>query len=352
MTNHFNLLDPLVRRAIKNGQNPDVARKWERNWYNVDQAKQQLRMVDTAPSGSLSSQDKRLQQLLRHMLLDEKQTSRPVGMPTHPGPLQALKTSHPNFAEVVDHVLAQQALMRTRHALPRRLQPMLLLGNPGIGKTSFVQALAAAMQVSQRTVAMNNATAGFLLAGLDRGWATGKEGLVFSLLQQSSTLNPLVLLDEVDKALSNEKTEPLAPLYQLLEVHTARQFRDEFLDVELNASFITWVASANGTEKVPAPLLDRFRVFEIEAPNAAQMATLARNQYAALREDVPALAATLRDDILHALGQRSPRDCQAALQAAAGHAALRAAATGSAQVCLLPEDLPPAMACTRSMGFV
>lgn len=248
MTSHFNLLDPVVRRAIKNGQNPDVARKWERTWYNVDQAKTQLRMVDTAPSGSLSSQDKRLQQLLRRMLM-EQQDPRPVGMPPHPSALQALKNSHPNFAEVVDHVLAQQALMRTRHALPRRLQPMLLLGSPGIGKTSFVQALAAAMQVSQRTVAMNNATAGFLLAGLDRGWATGKEGLVFSLLQQSNTLNPLVLLDEVDKAQSNEKTEPLAPLYQLLEVHTARQFRDEFLDVEVNASFITWVASAGSSSR-------------------------------------------------------------------------------------------------------
>lgn len=352
MTTKFNPLDPLVRRAIKNGQNPDVARKWERTWFNMDQAKAQLRALDTAPSGGLSSQERRLQQVLRCMLLNDEEATHQVGMPPHPSALQALKNSHPNFAEVVDHVLAQQALMRTRHALPRRLQPMLLLGSPGIGKTSFVQALAAAMQVSQRTVAMNNATAGFLLAGLDRGWATGKEGLVFSLLQQSNTLNPLVLLDEVDKAMSNEKTEPLAPLYQLLEVHTARQFRDEFLDVEVNASFITWVASANSTETLPAPLLDRFRVFDIEAPNEAQMATVVRNQYAALREDIPALAATLRDDVLHALGQRSPRECQAALHAAAGRAALRADATGSVQLYLLPEDLPPAMGCTRSMGFV
>jgi chromosomal replication initiation ATPase DnaA len=146
MTSHFNLLDPVVRRALKNGQNPDVARKWERTWYDVDQAKTQLRALDTAPSGGLSSQEKRLQQILRRMLLNDEEATRQVGMPPHPNALQALKTSHPNFVEVVDHVLAQQALMRTRHALPRRLQPMLLLGSPGIGKTSFVQALAAAMQ--------------------------------------------------------------------------------------------------------------------------------------------------------------------------------------------------------------
>ena len=94
MTTKFNLLDPLVRRAIKNGQNPDVARKWERTWFNMDQAKAQLRALDTAPSGGLSSQERRLQQVLRRMVLNDEEANHQVGMPTHPSALQALTVAY------------------------------------------------------------------------------------------------------------------------------------------------------------------------------------------------------------------------------------------------------------------
>lgn len=351
MTSPLKLLDYKFRAALKNGLEPDTARKWQRDWFDLAQVRPQLKLLEQAPHGSLSSQERRVLTVLRRLVAQER-CSRSVGEPPPSHALSGLKTSHPNFREVVEHVQAQLALMRTRHAGPRRIQPMLLLGDPGIGKTSFAQALARAMQVACRVVAMNTATAGFSLSGLDRGWASGREGLVFSVLEESATLNPLIMLDEVDKALSNEKSEPLAPLYQLLEAHTAREFRDEFLEVTVNASFVTWVATANRSDTLPAPLLDRLRVFEIQPPDCLQMELIACNQYAALREDIPALAPGLCPRVLQSLVQRTPRDCQAALQVAAGHAAVRADLSGSDEVSLTLDDLPPAVRCMQSMGFV
>lgn len=345
------LMPPAFKRALKNGLDPSFVARWSRHWFDAQQVKDALDALDNTYGGSLTGQEKRVAQMLRRLLV-EHEAPKPISTPPASALLRELAVSHPNFTSVVEHVLAQQALMRTRHAMPRRLQPMLLLGSPGIGKTSFVQALSAAMCVSHRVVSINTSSAGFCLSGLDRGWATGKEGLVFTLLMQSATLNPLVMLDEVDKSGSNEKSDPLGPLYQLLEMHTARQFRDEFLGIEVNASFITWVASANTCDSLPLPLLDRFKVFDIAAPDSAQMETIVRNQYAALRKEAPALAEALSSDVVDCLRRKSPRESQAALQSAAGMAAMRTEGSRSGTVTLKVGDLPAGMPASRSMGFV
>ncbi|MDP1945329.1 hypothetical protein [Rhodoferax sp.] len=112
-------------------------------------------------------------------------------------------------------------------------------------------------------------------------WGTAHQGEVFNVMLKQHAINPLFVLDEVDKSNSDVKSNPLGPLYQLLEEETAKEFVDEFAGVPINASLITWLITANDESRIPAALLSRMRVFHIQPHNAQQMVAVVEKQYPA-----------------------------------------------------------------------
>jgi ATP-dependent Lon protease len=244
-----------------------------------------------------------------------------VTTPSSIDALDPLFEECPNFDEVLDDLARY---LRLAHAGNKgfNVMPILLLGGPGVGKTHFAKRLARVMQTECELISMNALSAGFVITGSSASWRGAKCGKVAERLVRGKYANPVVVLDEVEKATGSSQSDPLAALYQLLEPETSKAFRDEFIDVDLDASRIFWVLTANSTEGIPAPLLNRMAVYEVPAPTLAQAAGIAQRMVRGLvREmNLSGFDDALEDAVLDKLAPVSPRDLRKTLLDALGYA--------------------------------
>ncbi|KND59566.1 ATP-dependent protease domain protein [Candidatus Burkholderia verschuerenii] len=228
----------------------------------------------------------------------------------------------PNFAEPLDDIRKQIALcLETDDRL--ELMPMLLLGEPGIGKTHFAKQLARLLGTSCHYVAMSSLTAGWILSGASSQWRNAKPGKVFGALVNGSYANPVITVDEIDKATGDAQYDPLGALYALLEHDTAQTFVDEFAEVPINAGNVVWIATANDARAIPEPLMNRMNVYEIPAPDRDGARRIAQAIYADIRNAHTwgaRFPETLGDAALDALTQASPRGMRRAMLNAFGNA--------------------------------
>ena len=174
----------------------------------------------------------------------------------------------PNFGDVIDDIRKFVALaVAGREAL--QFTPILLVGEPGLGKTHFAKRLAGALGTGYEFVSMSSLTAGWVLTGASAQWHNARPGKVAQTLIEGDYANPVVVLDEIDKSGGDHRYDPMGALYALLERDTASHFRDEFIDVGIDASHILWIATANDESAIPEPILNRMNVYAIERPDAA-----------------------------------------------------------------------------------
>jgi hypothetical protein len=124
------------------------------------------------------------------------------------------------------------------------------------------------------------------LIGTEKHWSSCGPGALFNLLVGGAFINPWVMVDEIDKAPDRHQHAGIVKvLYALLERESARRFADRSLpEVTLDASHLSWIATANGTDTIEPPLLDRFQVFRITAPTAEQAQEVVRRMDARLRD--------------------------------------------------------------------
>ena len=115
---------------------------------------------------------------------------------------------------------------------------------------------------------MSSLTAGWVLSGASSQWKNAKPGKVFDTFLNGDYANPVIVVDEIDKASGDGQYDPLGALYELLEIETATRFVDEFVELPIDASGAVWLATANDAARIPEPLLSRLTVYEIDAPDA------------------------------------------------------------------------------------
>lgn len=236
--------------------------------------------------------------------------------------LDGLYERCPNFAEVIDDLKKYVALAVSGNE-PMSFTPILLLGEPGVGKTHFAKALAQALGTGHEFVSMSSLTAGWILSGASSQWNNAKPGKVAQSLVHGDFANPVVVLDEVDKAGGDSRYDPLGALYGLLERETARHFKDEFVEVDMDASHLLWVATANDERSLPEPILSRMNVYEVPRPDREAARTIAKHLYAdILGEHDWGFPPEMEEAVLAPLAALPPREQRRALMAAFGAAKL------------------------------
>jgi len=257
-----------------------------------------------------------------------------VTVPSSTEALTPLYETCPNFAEVLDDLTRYLALAIAGGA-GVNVMPVLLLGDPGVGKTHFGKRLAAALGTEFEFISMNALSAGFVITGSSSTWRGAKCGKVAERLVRGKFANPVVLLDEVEKATGSTQSDPMAALYQLLEPETSRAFHDEFIDVDLDASQVFWVLTANSLDGIPHALLSRMAVYEVPPPSQEHGAIIARNVYKGLLGELKLanMEDELPENVVDKLSTLSPREMRKALLDGLGYA------VAAKRTSLVPEDV-------------
>jgi ATP-dependent Lon protease len=225
---------------------------------------------------------------------------------------------------VLEHIRRQLALC-VDSADDVELQPILLLGGPGIGKTHFARRVSQLLGTGFGFVPMSSLTAGWVLSGASSQWKNAKPGKVFETFLNGEYANPVMVVDELDKASADGQYDPLGALYELLECQTAMRFVDEFAEIPIDASGAVWFATANDAARIPEPLLNRMNVYEIQPPDAEGSARIARSLYREIRESHDwgrRFPEQPSGSVIEKLALLTPREMRRAVHAAFGNAKL------------------------------
>jgi ATP-dependent Lon protease len=194
------------------------------------------------------------------------------------------------------------------------------------------------MEVPLIQLQMAHSTAGFALGGLDPQFSGGGPGYLTRKVALGSAPDPVVLLDELEKAPRDGRYDPLGPLYSLWEPETACRFSDDGLRVPLNFSAIRWICTTNDASQLPPALLSRCELFKIVPPSCEQLLAIAHSAYAEIRRLAPwgdQFEDALPQELAAHFAGGTPRDLVRSLRAAFGSAAM------NRRRHLVLADLPP-----------
>ena len=222
--------------------------------------------------------------------------------------LERLRDAHANFTPVIDLIERELTLAGSQHQLV--LPPMLLNGPPGCGKTFFVQHLAEFVGTGLERVSMETAQTSAELVGTAAHWSNTQPGRIFNRLVDYDYANPVILLDEIDKAGGYESHRADKALYGLLERESAKHWADTSLpELIVDASHVIWLLTSNDARCIPAPLRSRMRQFDIQPLSRQEARKLVRMLYRDEVERYPHLGLNPELAIAHCdvLCMNSPR---------------------------------------------
>lgn len=254
---------------------------------------------------------------LLQALLDRPVRYLPVTTKAHVRSILSLREDFPNFSPVIE-VLADGLSLKARMRSALKLPTTLLAGPPGLGKTVFAKAVAKRLGFELVVRSLAEMTAAFVLLGGSPAWSSSRPGLLGMLVADlPDDRAPLLMLDELDKVRSDSNYPPDVALLGLLESHSAREFRDEHLDVKLDLGPMSYLFTANRLETVRPEILSRMRKTEIWMPSAEQMPSIIASVDKVIRNESPELAkvfAPLPHDLIASLTVMPPRDLKAFLE--------------------------------------
>jgi ATP-dependent Lon protease len=156
-----------------------------------------------------------------------------------------------------------------------RARPMLLVGPPGSGKTRWARRAAELAGLSFAPIPVGGLSGSLSLSGNDRGWRGGRPTVLASIMLRNETANPLVLIDELDKAERGGSWNPSEDtLLAMLEPESAKRHLDHYLLGNLDLSWITWIIAVNDLANLSSALVSRLRVIKTGLPEVKHLAAI------------------------------------------------------------------------------
>ncbi|MFG2074473.1 endopeptidase La [Nonomuraea maritima] len=195
-----------------------------------------------------------------------------------------LDADHTGLDDVKDRIIEHLAVRKRRQDKGlgvvggRRSGAVLALaGPPGVGKTSLGESVARAMGRTFVRVALGGVRDEAEIRGHRRTYVGALPGRIVRAIREAGSMNPVVLLDEVDKVGSDYRGDPTAALLEVLDPAQNHTFRDHYLEVELDLSDVLFLATANVLEAIPGPLLDRMEVVTLDGYTEDEKVAIARD---------------------------------------------------------------------------
>ena len=229
-----------------------------------------------------------------------------------------LDADHTGLDDVKERIVEFLAIKKRREG--RHLQPVggrgsgaiiTLVGPPGVGKTSLGESVARALGRKFARVSLGGIHDEAEIRGHRRTYVGALPGRIARALKEAGTLNPVIMLDEVDKVGSDWRGDPSSALLEVLDPAQNHTFRDHYLEVDLDLSDVLFIPTANVADTIPGPLLDRMEIVQLDGYTLQEKLLIARNHLVGRqleRNGLDAADVTFSEDALLAIVEGHTRE--------------------------------------------